>query len=166
MVTKTCTKCGQAKPLDEFHRYARSSDGRQPVCKACRSALHQPSKAKTAAYREAHRAELLTAQHERYRRHRDRLNELKLTLHCVDCGWHPLNVDEVWWLHFDHIDPETKHSGHGSAVFPSWSWDRIERELALCEPRCRPCHARRTGRERHNLRRRRGAAVSRKEVAR
>jgi hypothetical protein len=34
-MTKRCTKCKKTKPLDDFHRLARSSDGRQPRCKAC-----------------------------------------------------------------------------------------------------------------------------------
>ncbi len=34
---KTCTKCGQLKSPEEFHRYPWK-DGRRPDCKACRSA--------------------------------------------------------------------------------------------------------------------------------
>src|SRR4051812_10020332 len=37
---KTCTLCGETKPLDQFHRRARSQDGHQAHCKACgRAAL-------------------------------------------------------------------------------------------------------------------------------
>jgi hypothetical protein len=32
---KTCTVCGQAKPLSSYHRNAHTRDGRQPRCKAC-----------------------------------------------------------------------------------------------------------------------------------
>lgn len=35
---KTCSKCGETKPLDEFHKYKRSKDGRVPRCKDCRRA--------------------------------------------------------------------------------------------------------------------------------
>ena len=34
-MSKTCTKCGETKPLDDFHRYKRSPDGRKPHCKEC-----------------------------------------------------------------------------------------------------------------------------------
>lgn len=32
---KLCRTCGEQKPLEEFHRLAKSKDGRQPRCKAC-----------------------------------------------------------------------------------------------------------------------------------
>src|SRR5215216_1326649 len=37
---KVCSQCGEAKPLDQFHRRTRSADGHQAHCKACgRAAL-------------------------------------------------------------------------------------------------------------------------------
>lgn len=33
--TKTCRKCGETKPLDEFHRNRKSRDGHQSRCKPC-----------------------------------------------------------------------------------------------------------------------------------
>jgi len=35
---KRCTKCGQQKPLEAFHRHAKHPDGRQNACKVCRAA--------------------------------------------------------------------------------------------------------------------------------
>ena len=35
MDTKTCTKCGETKPVDEFYRNRASRDGYCRVCKAC-----------------------------------------------------------------------------------------------------------------------------------
>lgn len=35
---KACTKCGETKPLDEYHREKRTRDGRVSHCKACVSA--------------------------------------------------------------------------------------------------------------------------------
>lgn len=32
---KWCTLCNEEKPLDEFHRNSKSTDGRVPACKAC-----------------------------------------------------------------------------------------------------------------------------------
>lgn len=37
MGTKKCTKCGEEKPLDGFHKKTASSDGRASHCKACRA---------------------------------------------------------------------------------------------------------------------------------
>jgi hypothetical protein len=35
--TKTCSKCGDVQPLEEFHRNSEASDGRYSSCKSCRS---------------------------------------------------------------------------------------------------------------------------------
>lgn len=35
---KTCSSCGQTRPLTEFHRDSRSADGRRGQCKPCRLA--------------------------------------------------------------------------------------------------------------------------------
>ena len=48
--TKTCTKCGIAKPLTEFYKHKLRVDGLAPSCKACdnlaRKARHHASKPK------------------------------------------------------------------------------------------------------------------------
>jgi len=47
MATKFCTRCGETKPLDEFHKCGRR--GRQSSCKACRRQAYlkgQPSKSR------------------------------------------------------------------------------------------------------------------------
>jgi hypothetical protein len=38
MDEKTCTQCGIAKPLTEFHRNARAADGHRAECKVCNRA--------------------------------------------------------------------------------------------------------------------------------
>ncbi len=35
---KTCSRCGEAKPVDAFYRRSRAADGLQPYCKVCASA--------------------------------------------------------------------------------------------------------------------------------
>jgi hypothetical protein len=35
---KTCAECGQEKPLTEFYRHPRASDGAASTCKVCRRA--------------------------------------------------------------------------------------------------------------------------------
>lgn len=35
MDTKACTRCKERKPLDGFHFWSRSKDGRRPRCKPC-----------------------------------------------------------------------------------------------------------------------------------
>ena len=52
---KTCRKCGETKPLDEFHRRKSSRDGRQACCKTCRRAQQSEYDARPEV--RAHRAE-------------------------------------------------------------------------------------------------------------
>lgn len=153
-MVKTCTLCDQAKPLDDFPVDARRNDGRASQCRACRAARYQADPDYTARYRDANREALSAKQTARYREHQARITALKLTLACVDCGWQPTTAGEAALLEFDHIDPDTKHQSGTPAYLRSWAWERIAAELALCEPRCNPCHVRRTTRLRHNLRRR------------
>ena len=35
--TKKCNHCGRELPLEMFHKCERSSDGHQPMCKACKA---------------------------------------------------------------------------------------------------------------------------------
>lgn len=35
---KTCKRCMKSKPHEAFHVYRKAKDGRQPICKECRSA--------------------------------------------------------------------------------------------------------------------------------
>ena len=54
METKTCNKCGQDLPLDEFHKNSCTKDGRHTACKFCRcsySAMTTDHEAKRASQR-------------------------------------------------------------------------------------------------------------------
>ena len=37
--TKTCTKCQESTPLEEFYRDKRAVDGRYPACKSCHNSV-------------------------------------------------------------------------------------------------------------------------------
>jgi hypothetical protein len=53
---KRCSKCGDEKPLDDFHKSAKSPDGRQYRCKLCAvAAARQRALANPEAKREADR---------------------------------------------------------------------------------------------------------------
>ena len=57
MDSKTCTKCGETKPLDLFHKNSRAKDGKRPDCKLCVNA-------RNAAWELANRADYLAANRE------------------------------------------------------------------------------------------------------
>lgn len=64
MIAKTCTKCGETKPLDGFHRDARKKYGRTSQCKPCE-----------AEYGLRHRAENRNKIAERKRRYTEENRE-------------------------------------------------------------------------------------------
>ena len=72
---KTCTKCGETKPLDDFHRHRSSADGRKARCRECRAEdkrrYREENRDKIAEtdrrYREENRDKVL----ERQRRYRE-----------------------------------------------------------------------------------------------
>lgn len=53
---KSCTTCGETKPLDEFHRDPRLTDGRRAVCKICRTADSAKYRAENPEVRDAYNA--------------------------------------------------------------------------------------------------------------
>ncbi|TXI59966.1 endonuclease VII domain-containing protein [Mycolicibacter arupensis] len=40
MDTKTCNKCGEPKPMTEYHRRTTAKDGHRNHCKACQRRIH------------------------------------------------------------------------------------------------------------------------------
>lgn len=53
---KTCSKCGEVKPLEGFNKKASGKDGRQSQCNACRKVANQERYAANAGkIREQHR---------------------------------------------------------------------------------------------------------------
>ena len=80
METKCCTKCGETKPLDEFHRDKRSKDGRVTRCKSC-------VKAYQAEWRE--RSEVQAHAAEWYSQNRDAILKRKAE--------HYQSNPHLWW---------------------------------------------------------------------
>lgn len=56
-VTKTCTKCGEVKPVDAFAKDKTKRDGRYPSCKSCRLVYGEANRAALLAYNQRWRAE-------------------------------------------------------------------------------------------------------------
>lgn len=77
---KTCTKCGETKPLDCFSRDSSKNDGLRTQCKDCRSAVdaanYRASRSKrlaqVAAYKEAHPDRVKRSNAESYRKNKSR----------------------------------------------------------------------------------------------
>ena len=60
---KTCTKCGETKPLSDFYNHCRMRDGKTSQCKLCVDDYHKSAAGKAVAKksREAHREERVAA---------------------------------------------------------------------------------------------------------
>lgn len=78
--TKTCTKCGVCKPLDEFRKDARAKNGRATSCKTCHNAVckkwldanKEKSKLAIADWNRRNPEKLKEYRRNRYVKHRER----------------------------------------------------------------------------------------------
>lgn len=106
---KRCSRCGEVKPLDDFHRYSRSNDGHGSWCKTCASKYWQAQgESQRDRKRRNSRERYLRLGDEIRRYNRERNQQLKAMLvahysnganKCVCCG-----ESEVRFLTIDHID--------------------------------------------------------------
>jgi hypothetical protein len=136
--SKVCSTCRERKPLEDFNRLTKSSDGRQWSCRACNAAYHQANK-------EHHNALIHKRNSRLRRRHQREIYEYLLQHPCVDCG----ESDPVV-LEFDHL--RDKVMAVSSLVARLRPWPEIEAEIAKCEVRCCNCHRRQTARRGGHLR--------------
>jgi len=119
--------CGGAKPLDEFHRYARQ--GRQVWCKPCRKEYDRAYHARNAERRR------LQVKERRIRL--VRLNRhLKAFGPCADCGGR-FHLAAMEW---DHLPGHTKHDDVASLA-RAGKTRQFHAELAKCELVCANRHA-------------------------
>ena len=73
-MSKTCTKCGETKPLDDFHRDKRRPDGRRSDCKEC--VLEYKRR-----YHEENRDKRLESHRRYYEENRDKVLEYRRCYH-------------------------------------------------------------------------------------
>lgn len=132
-MTKTCTNCGQTKPLEDFHRNKNTKDGRAYSCKPC---MNQAvgRRHKDPVYRE--RQETQAAK--KTKANREFLWKYLTEHPCEHCGNSDPRV-----LEFDHIDQNTKTADISYLVYRS-PLERIQEEIAKCRVLCANCHRIRT----------------------
>ena len=139
MAVKTCTRCGQTKPLDQFPLVRRSEPEKtQSWCRACFA------EANSRNYRnniERERARIYRNRARRIAESQARAIEYLLGHPCVDCGEKDIVV-----LQFDHL--RDKSIDVSVMISTGASWHRIEAEIAKCEVRCANCHHKKTAKER------------------
>jgi hypothetical protein len=163
---KMCTKCGELKPLDQFHKYSRSLDGLKSECKSCRSELSRhfrETSTKTCSIPdcdETHYGRGFCSKHwARFYRHQDALKltrnapevgkggaaaralfveTYKVEQGCQDCGY----VGPPRHLTFDHLPGTVKVRDIKSGQH--FGWKALLEEIEKCEVVCWFCHSDRT----------------------
>lgn len=139
MRVKTCTRCGQTKPLCQFPPVRRSEPEKlQSWCRSCFA------EAGARHYRnniDRERARLYRSNGRRRAESQRRVLEYLLAHPCVDCG-----EADVVVLQFDHL--RDKRFDISAMISSGASWHRIEAEIAKCVVRCANCHHRKTANER------------------
>lgn len=119
---KPCTRC--KRKLGPEHFSPTTSRGKVYASSACKKCLSEVTTASRIRRRKLLRIRLV-----------DYLNEHP----CVDCG-----EADILVLEFDHRDASTKDNTIANMMVYAHSWERIEREIKLCDVRCANCHRRKT----------------------
>lgn len=113
---KTCTKCSESRPEEEFPFRNRDRGTRNSWCKSCMN----------------------TRSAEKYLANRIFLAKYLASHPCVDCG-----ESDPLVLEFDHV--QLRGSGDRTVgSLTNVSKNRMLEEIAKCEVRCANCHTRRT----------------------
>jgi hypothetical protein len=135
---RTCTRCGESKPLTEFSVKDHKNGRRARICKTCIAAA---SRAHYYRNREKHLVRARATKKKYRQRNRRKRAELIQGLACVDCG-----ETDVVVLEFDHRDRATKKV-EVSRLMSSGSIETLLEEIAKCDVRCANCHRRKTSKE-------------------
>jgi hypothetical protein len=128
---KRCARCGETKPLSDFHTHKTRRDGVQTYCKPCRAEIDHER------YQRLRGTRVPSRVWERGRH--DWLLSLKSGKPCTDCG--RIFPPEV--MQWDHV-PGAPKLGNMSTDFRGRSREEILDEIAKCELVCANCHAIRT----------------------
>jgi hypothetical protein len=158
-IMKACSKCKEEKPVSEFHRQARSVDGRHPYCKPCKAGYaserhwrkRDEELARMRAWRSQNHEYVLARAKEWYLANPERKRDADHLLvqekraliqflkarPCADCGGSFPSI----CMDFDHVSG-VKLMAIGQ--MGRYSVARILEEVSKCEVVCANCHRIRT----------------------
>lgn len=114
METKICSRCGEEKPIQEFHWKNKQHTRLNSRCKTC--------------YREI--------MGEQYHSKKEVINEIKQNLSCAKCGYD--KIPSV--LEFHHINPNEKDNTIARMSSNKYNIDAIMQEIDKCVCLCANCH--------------------------
>lgn len=153
---KTCSRCGNDKPVSEYYKDSRCEDGLRSVCKQCWSKRQK-------AYRSTRKEEISKSGKEYYQKNKEKINRriqkwrmdnhdvlmakqsrkrehasallANLKTPCIKCG-----DERNWVIQFHHVDPSAKVFEITSEAVSYKKWDSILEEAAKCACLCANCH--------------------------
>ena len=138
---KSCTRCHEEKPLDQFTKDKRRPDGYGSGCLACSRARWSEKKvdykAASDKWRQANRDHLLSDYQRRGQAHRAFLDSLKAGKPCLDCG----NVYPPFCMEYDHVRGDKRWA---LGKMANHRREAVLAELEKCELVCCACHRVRT----------------------
>ena len=132
---RSCGRCGELKPVEEFAWRRRARGQRDNYCRPCRAAYKQEH------YARNRQRYIDDAQRRRRALVAERTTELLeflLSHPCADCG----EADPLV-LEFDHRSDKSFNVSKG---LRDHSWPAVLAEIAKCDVVCANCHRRRTAR--------------------
>lgn len=110
-ITKTCGKCKQEKPINEYYKKSKLSTRHAGYCKSCansiRLKIHQQNKIKSINYKGGK---------------------------CENCGY----CKCIAALTFHHLDPSEKE--FNISRFMGANFEKLKVELDKCKLLCSNCH--------------------------
>jgi hypothetical protein len=131
--TRSCGRCGEAKPLSAFAWRRKAKGQRHNYCRPCHAAYHRE-------HYLANKQRYIDQAAERARRIAEERAEYLVAFFkshpCTDCG----EPDPVV-LEFDHLSDKRFDVGKG---IRDRNWQSVLDEIAKCEVVCANCHRRRT----------------------
>lgn len=131
---KTCAKCGESRPNEDFARNKRAADGLQSRCRVCNNAW---AKAHYDAFSQEKREHYTDRVSRRNKEVRAWINSFK-DQPCMDCG----GTFPAVAMDFDHRPGEVKVKEVNKMYKNSKA--AILAEIAKCDVVCANCHRIRT----------------------
>jgi hypothetical protein len=126
MNMKTCSRCKEEKPFDDYYRTKHAKDGRQAACKICMRGAYNSSRKKKQGHYQA-------IAKERYAKNTAKMREWKEERGCVVC-----KETFAPCLELHHLDPNEKERNPSEMY--AHSFENFLKEAEKCVVLCANCH--------------------------
>lgn len=136
-MNKICCSCKIPKPVEEFGKHSKNSDGLQNKCKSCKREYDN----------EYHKNRTLEKKQYKYNKQVDRINIARNYVFdyfkdksCSVCG-----ENRIPTLDFHHL--RDKEFNISDGISGGFSLERIKKEIDKCDVLCSNCHRMETAKD-------------------